>query len=119
VSFTGCAERQLEVKPFGSLDVVEDLEEITRLGIAARTEHSHQAFRGPLRAETQLLEPDRRVDVVAEYRLPGVEIPSEKTLDAFTQKLLPVFPIRSKARLHRLLELSRQGHLTSPEPFVW
>src|SRR5216683_3048319 len=44
----------------------------------------------------------------------GVEIPGEKALDAFTQKLLSVLAVRSKARVHRFLELSRQRHLTSP-----
>ena len=53
------------------------------------------------------LEPHRRVDIVAKYCLPGVEIPGEKALDAFTQKLLSVLAVRSKARLHCFLELSR------------
>src|SRR5262249_48958343 len=47
---------------------------------------------------------------------PSVDIPREKALDTFTQELLPVLAIRSKARLHRFLEFSRQRHLTSLVP---
>src|SRR5262245_4385071 len=110
------AEGQLEVKSLCSLEVVDDLEEIARLRVATRTQHAHQALRGPFCAATKLLESDRRVDVVAKYCLPSVDIPREKALDTFTQELLPVLAIRSKARLHRFLEFSRQRHLTSPVP---
>jgi hypothetical protein len=107
MSLAGGAERQLEVKPLCSLEVVDDLEEIACLRVAARTEHAHQALGRPFCSATQLLEPNRGVDIVAKYCLPGVEIPGEKALDAFTQKLLSVLAVRSKARLHCLLELSR------------
>src|SRR5438874_683712 len=63
---------------------------------------------------TQVLESDRRVDVVAKDRLSGIEIPGEKAFDAFPQELLPIFSIRSETRLHRFLELPRQRHITSP-----
>src|SRR4051812_10260410 len=106
------AERQLEMKPLFFLEVLNDLEEITRLRVAARTEHPHQAFRRPLRSAAQLLKPDRGVDVVAKDRLPSVEITGEKAFDAFPQQLLPVFPISSEACLHRFLELPRQRHFT-------
>src|SRR5436309_13690180 len=94
--------------------MLNDFEKITRLRIATWTQHPHEAFRGPLRPATQLLEPDRRVDVVAKDRLSGIEIPGEKAFDAFPQELLPVFPISSDERLHCFLELSRQRHFTSP-----
>src|SRR5437016_14516898 len=65
------AERQLEVQSLCSLEVVDDLEEIAGLRVAAWTEHAHQALGRPFCPATQLLEPNRRVDIVAKYCLPG------------------------------------------------
>ena len=103
------------MQSLSSLEMVDDLQEIAGLRVAAWTEHAHQALGRPFCSATQLLEPNRRVDIVAKYCLPGVEIPGEKAFDAFTQKLLSVLAVRSKARLHRFLELSRQRRLTSPQ----
>src|SRR5262249_759853 len=107
-------ERQFEMKPLFFLKVLNHLEEIARFRIPARTDHPPQAFRGPFRATAQLFEPDRRVDVVAKDRLSGVEITGEKGFDAFLEQFLTVFPIASEACLHRVLELPRQRHFTSP-----
>jgi hypothetical protein len=63
---------------------------VKRVRIAARAEHSHQAFRRPFRSAAQFLEPDRRVNVIAKDRLSGVEIPGEKAFETFLQQLLPV-----------------------------
>src|SRR5262245_14716972 len=41
VLLAGGAERQLEMKPLGSLEVVDHFEEITGLRVAAWTEHAH------------------------------------------------------------------------------
>jgi hypothetical protein len=79
----GCAERQLEVKPFGSLEVLDDLEEIASLRVAAWTEHTHQALGRPFCSATELLEPNRRVDVIAKYRLTGVEISAPSRRSSF------------------------------------
>src|SRR5206468_1070258 len=113
-SLAGGAERQLELKPFFFLEMLNHFKEITGLRIAAWTEHPHEAFCRPFGSSTQLLEPDRCVDIVAKDRLSGIEIPGEKAFDAFLQELLPVFPIGSEACLHRFLELARQRHFTSP-----
>ncbi len=113
VSVAGCAERQLEVKPLCSLQVLDHFEEIAGSRVAAWAEHPHQALRRPFCPAAQFHEPNRRVDIRAKYCLAGVKIAGEKALDAVTQKLLPVLAVRTKARLHRLLELSGQRHLTS------
>src|SRR5205085_10375698 len=47
MSLAGGAERQLEVKPLGSLEVLDDLEEIAGLRVATWTEHAHQALSRP------------------------------------------------------------------------
>ena len=46
-ALAGRAERQLEVKSLDLLKVLDDLEQIASLRIAAWTEHAHQALRGP------------------------------------------------------------------------
>jgi hypothetical protein len=105
------------VKPLCDLEVADDLEEIPCLRVTAWAEHAHQALGRPFCSATQLLEPNRRVDIVAKYRLPGLEISGEKALDAFTKKLLSVLAIRSKARLHRFLVsqfLSQFGFWAEP-----
>ena len=71
------------MKPLFFPEVLNHFEEITRLRVAGGTEHSHEAFRRPFGPATQFLEPNRRVDVIAEYRLSGIEIPGENAFDAF------------------------------------
>jgi hypothetical protein len=66
------------VKAFGSLEVVDDLEEIAGLRVAAWTEHAHQALGRPFCSATQLLEPNRRVDIVAKYRFPVSRSPARR-----------------------------------------
>jgi hypothetical protein len=62
------------------------LEQIARLRVAFGAEHAHQALRGSSSQPAQLLETDRRVDVVARDRLPSVEVPGAQTVDAFPAK---------------------------------
>ena len=64
-----------EVKPFSLLETVNDLEQVASLWIAVWTEHAHQALGRLLSQPTELLKPDRGVDVVAQDRLAGIHIP--------------------------------------------
>src|SRR6476646_10969657 len=91
MTLAGGAERHREVQPLCFLEVMDHLEKIPSLRIAAGTQHAHQALCRPFGPTAQLVEPDCRVDVVAKDRLSGVEIPSQQALDAFPQKLLPVY----------------------------
>jgi len=43
--------------------------------------------------------------------LRGLELASEKAIQAFPKKGLPIFPVRSKPSLHGFLEIVRQSHL--------
>jgi hypothetical protein len=74
-----------------ALKVTNHLKQIAGLRIAARAQHAHEALRRALRPTTQLLEPDRRVDVVAKNPLSGLELAREKTLDAFSEGSLLYF----------------------------
>ena len=82
------------MQALSTLEVTNDLEEIAGLRIAGWTEHPHEALRRPFRTAAQLLEPDRRVDVVAKDRLARIEISGEEGFDAFSEQFLPVFPVR-------------------------
>jgi hypothetical protein len=88
LSLAGDAERHLEVEPLCFLEMIDHLEKITSLRVAAGTKHAHQALCRPFGPTTQLVEPDCRVDIVAKNRLSGIEIPRQQALDAFPQKLL-------------------------------
>jgi hypothetical protein len=107
---TGDLERQFEVEAFGALQVTNDFEQIPSLRVAFRAKHPHQALRWPPRQATQFLKTDSRIDVIAQYRLSGVEIPAEQTLDAFSEEFLAVPSISRDARLYGVLELSCQTH---------
>lgn len=75
------------------LEMIDHLEKITSLRIAAGTQHAHQALCRPFGSATQLVEPDCRVDLVGKDRLSGIEISSQQALDALPQKFLPVSPV--------------------------
>jgi hypothetical protein len=75
---------ELETGPL--LQVADDAEEVTRLRIAARAEHADEALRLRAGRLTKLLEADRRLDVVAQDRLAGVDIAGEHGVDAFAQQ---------------------------------
>ena len=52
------------------LQIADHAEEVLRLRIAARAEHANQA----LWRRAELFEADRRLDVVAQDRLAGVDV---------------------------------------------
>jgi hypothetical protein len=58
------------------LQVADDAEEIAGLRIAARAEHANEALRLRAGRLAKLLEADRRLDVVAQDGLAGVDIAS-------------------------------------------
>lgn len=91
-TLAGAAERHLEVEPLCFLEMIDHLQKIARLRIAAGTQHAHQALGRPFGPAAQLVEPDGCVDIVAQDRLSGVDIPIQQALDAFPQKLAPGFP---------------------------
>lgn len=70
------------------LQVADHAEKVPRLRIAARAEHANEALGRRVRRFAQLLKADRRLDVVAQDRLPGVHIPGKHRLNAFAQQLV-------------------------------
>ena len=84
-------EGELELETFGTLKVTNHFEQVARLRIPGRAEHAHQALGGSFRDATELLKPDRRVNVVAQNRFSRIEISRQERLHAFTKEFLPVF----------------------------
>ena len=71
---TSRLQGEFEMQALGPLKLRDDVEQIPRLGVPLRTKHPHQALRRRMRHVAELLEADRRVDVIAKKRLAGVEI---------------------------------------------
>src|SRR5208282_877793 len=106
-----------EAHAFPLLQIGHDLEQVSCLWIALGTEHAHQALGRPTRNRAECFETDRRVDVVAQHGLAGLDVAGEKALDPFTQELLAEGGIAPYARLDRLLEVPRQCHIHVPSFF--
>src|SRR5208283_4221605 len=66
--------RHMQLDPRLLLQIADDAEEVAGLRIAAGAEHADQAFGGGVRRLTKLFEADRRLDVVAQDRLAGLDI---------------------------------------------
>jgi len=103
-------EGKLELEALGTLKVTNHFEQIARLRIPGGAEHAHQAFGGSFRDATELLKPDRRVDVVVQNRFSRIEISGQERRHAFPEECLPLFAVLPDAGLHRFLELARKGH---------
>jgi hypothetical protein len=74
------------VYAFLLLQITDHRKQITRLGVPFGPEHAHEALARLVENPGQLLEPDRRVGVVAQHRLAGIDITGEQAFDAFLQQ---------------------------------
>jgi hypothetical protein len=70
------------------LQITDHRKQITRLGVSFGPEHAHEALARLVENPGQLIEPDRRVDIVAQHRLAGIDITGEQAFDAFLQQAL-------------------------------
>jgi hypothetical protein len=103
----------LQMEPALLLQVAEHGEEVARLRIAARTEHAHEALGRRAGGAAERLEADRRIDVVAQDGLAGLEVAFQHARHRFLQKRLAEVGIAPGARLDGVLEIS-QTHLAAP-----
>ena len=100
----------LELETLGTLKVTNHFYQVARPRIPSRAEHAHQAACGSFRDETEFLEPDRHVNVVAQNRFAVSRISGQERLHPFAKQFLPVSAVLPHAGLHRLLELARERH---------
>ena len=64
------------------LYAADDLEQVASVRIAGRTEHPHQALGRLVSQQAQLVEPDGRVDIVAQHGLARIDVTGEQALGA-------------------------------------
>ena len=89
-------------------------EEVLGLRVAARTKHPDEALRLCNGGFAELFEADRRLDVVAQDGLAGIDIAGQHRFDGFTQQALGKSRGRCHVLLHMLLERSRRCHRLFP-----
>ena len=65
------------------LQVLDHREQVARLGIPFRPEHTHETLARLLENLGKFLKPNRRVDVVTQHRLAGIDVTGEQALDPF------------------------------------
>ena len=56
------------------LQVTDHCKQIARLGVPFRPEHAHETLARLFENPGQFLEPDRRVDIVTQHRLAGIDV---------------------------------------------
>ena len=69
--------------PLLLLQVLHHREQVTRLGVPFRPEHTHEALARFVEDLGELFEPDRRIDIVAQHCFAGINVAGEQTLDPF------------------------------------
>ena len=79
--------------------------------ISARPEHADEALGRRVGRLAQLFEADRRLDVVAQDRLAGVDVATQHRVDPFAQQRLAERRIFRDVPLYQFLEASCQCHL--------
>src|SRR5215471_4392474 len=77
-------------------------------------QHAHEALGRRSRGFGERFEPDGGVDVIAQDRLAGLEVPGQELFGRFGEQRLPEGRITVCPRLHGLFEFLRQRHLTFP-----
>ncbi len=99
-----------QVYAFLLLQITDHREQVARLGIPFWPEHAHETLARLFEDPGQLLEPDRRVDKIAQHRPAGIDIAGKQALNAFLQQGLAKRGITLRARLNGFFEIFSQGH---------
>src|SRR5258708_7627675 len=96
------------------LKVTDHAEQIFSLRVSTRAEHADEALRRRAGCLAQLLEADRRLDVVAKDNLSSIDIAAQHRIDAFAKKRLREFLVRFDPGLYQFLEGLGFDHHSSP-----
>src|SRR5215469_1509453 len=89
-------------------------EQIAGARITPWAQHAHEALGRRSRGFGERFEPDGGVDVIAQDRLAGLEVPGQELFGRFGEQRLTEGRITVCPRLHGLFEFLRQRHLTFP-----
>ena len=68
-----------QVYPLLLLQITGHRKQVARLGISFRPEHAHETLARLVEYLGEFLEPHRRVDIITQYCLAGIEITREQT----------------------------------------
>src|SRR5437763_2817518 len=68
-----------------SLEIADDIKQVTSLRIPGWPEHPHQALGRVVRASCQFVKAYCGVNVIAQHSFARIYVPREKALDCFTQ----------------------------------
>jgi hypothetical protein len=101
-SFPGGAN--VDAQPGALLKLSDYRQKVSCIGVAARAEHAHQTLRRSAGNRRQVVEANRRIDVIANDGFTGLEIAGEKGLEAFGQQSFAKLGIALRASLDGLLE---------------
>src|SRR5580700_3818068 len=97
------------------LQVAYDAKQVSCLWIPSWAEHADQALWLRSRRLAEFLKSNRRLDIVAQDRLSGVDITRQQGLDTVAQQGLGKSRVSCDMLLHQFLEaLGRHTHLHSP-----
>jgi hypothetical protein len=88
------------------LQVSDHIEEIARLRVPARPEHPNETFWLGAGRTPEFLEAHRRFDVIAEDRLPGLNVPREKQVNSPAKQGFRKLGIGSNVILNEFLKTS-------------
>src|SRR6516165_11059706 len=89
-------------------------EQIAGARITPWAQHAHEALGRRSRGFGERFEPNGGVDVIAQDRLTGLEVPGQELFGRFGEQRLTEGRITVCPRLHGLFEFLRQRHLTFP-----
>ena len=87
------------------LQILNHRKQVTRLGITFWPEHAHEALARLVEDLGEFLEPDRRIDIVTQHCLAGIDITSKQALDPFLQQGLAKRRIPLGTCLYGILKL--------------
>jgi len=105
------SRHHVKFDPGALLQIGQHIEQIAGLRIAAGAEHADEALGLGAGGLAQLLEADRRLDVIAQDRLAGVDVAGEHCIDSFAQQRVGESPVGRDVLLHQFLEASVQWHI--------
>src|SRR5829696_5819543 len=98
------------------LKIAENAKEVLGLRITSRTEHPDQTLGlGPGRF-AKLFKADGCLDIIAQDRLAGFDIPAQHRIDTFSKKRFGKLLVFLDAGLHQFLEASCLRHLSLHSP---
>ena len=81
------------------LQVMDHRKQVARLRIPFRPEHSHETLARLVENLREFLKPNRRIDIVTQHCLAGIDITGEQAFDPFLQQGLAKRRIRDGRRL--------------------